>query len=60
MTFHDNKKRFPFAFFSGSPGKMRVKTHKVIPTSNLELEDKRKLRNLTRNIILGELQQPTV
>jgi hypothetical protein len=39
---------------------MRVKTHKVIPTSNLELEDKRKLRNLTRNIILGELQQPTV
>jgi len=60
MTFHDNKKRFPFAFFSGSPGKMRVKTHKVIPTSNLELEDKRKLRNLTRDIILGELQQPTV
>ena len=60
MTFHDNKKRFPFAFFSGSPGKMRVKTHKVVATNTLRLQDKRKLRNLTRDLILGELKQPTV
>jgi len=60
MTFHDNKKRFPFAFFSGSPGKMRVKIHKIFLTNTLKVEDKRNLRNQTRNLILGELKQPTV
>ena len=30
MTFYDNKKRFSFTFFSGSPGIMRVKIHKFI------------------------------
>ena len=60
MTFHDNKRRFSYEFFSGSPGKMRVKIHKIIPTSILDLEDKRMLRNETRDLILGELKQPTV
>ncbi len=60
MTFHDNKRRFSYDFFSGSPGKMRVKIHKIVPTSILGLEDKRMLRNETRDLILGELKQPTV
>lgn len=60
MTFHDNKKRFSYTFFSGSPGKMRVKIHKIIPTGILEMEDKRMLRMQTREIILKELNNPTV
>jgi 1-acyl-sn-glycerol-3-phosphate acyltransferase len=60
MTFHDNKERFSFDFFSGSPGKMRVKVHEVIPTGILGLEDKRMLKNQTWEIILNELQEPTV
>lgn len=60
MTFHDNKKRFSYQFFSGTPGKMRVVIHKVIPTTILELEDKRMLREQTRDIILKELQKPSV
>lgn len=60
MTFHDNKKRFSYTFFSGGPGKMRVKTHQSIPTGILELEDKRMLRIQTRNIILNELLNPTI
>ena len=60
MTFHDNKKRFSYTFFSGSPGKMRVKIHKIIPTGILEMEDKRMLRIQTREIILKELNNPTV
>ena len=60
MTFHDNKKRFSYEFFSGSPGKMRVKIHNIIPTSTLCLEDKRMLRKETRDLILEELKQPTV
>ena len=60
MTFHDNKKRFSYTFFSGGPGIMRVKTHQVIPTEILELEDKRMLRMQTRDIILNELLHPTI
>lgn len=60
ITFHDNKARFSYSFFSGSPGKMRVKVHEVIPTAMLEMEDKRMLKLQTRAIILKELQSPTV
>ncbi|MEZ4857274.1 MAG: lysophospholipid acyltransferase family protein [Flavobacteriaceae bacterium] len=60
MTFHDNKKRFSYTFLSGSPGIMRVKVHKIIPTGILEMEDKRMLRLQTRDIILNELTNPTV
>ena len=55
MTFHDNKERFSYEFFSGSPGKMRATVHPVIPTSILEMEDKRMLKNQVREIILEEL-----
>ena len=60
MTFHDNKKRFSYRFFSGSPGKMRVRVHEVIPTKILELEDKRMLNNQTRAVILEELENPSL
>ena len=60
MTFHDNKKRFSYSFLTASPGKMRVKIHAIIPTKILELEDKRMLKNQTREIILQELENPTV
>ena len=60
MTFHDNKKRFPYYFFIGGPGKMRVKAHKLIPTENLTLEDRRELKKATREVILTELLNPTV
>lgn len=60
MTFHDNKKRFSYTFFSGSPGRMRVKIHEIIPTGILEMEDKRMLRLQTREIILNELKNPSV
>jgi 1-acyl-sn-glycerol-3-phosphate acyltransferase len=60
VTFHDNKKRFSYRFFSGSPGKMRVKIHEFIATSNSKLENKRTLKNSTRDVILRELEHPTV
>ncbi|MDC8005033.1 lysophospholipid acyltransferase family protein [Aureisphaera galaxeae] len=60
MTFHDNKKRFSYTFFSGGPGKMRVRVHDIIPTGILELEDKRMLRDQTRELILEELQNPSI
>lgn len=60
LTFHDNKKRFSYTFLSGSPGKMRVKIHPFIPTAGKTQADKKDLREETRNIILHELQHPTV
>lgn len=60
MTFHDNKKRFPYYFFGGGPGRMRVKVHNLIPTTGLTLEDKRELKKETRDLILNELLKPTV
>ena len=55
MTFLDNKKRFSYTFFSGGPGKMRVKVHKLIPTENYKLNNKKELNNITREIILTQL-----
>lgn len=60
MTFHDNKTRFPYSFFKGRPGKMRVKIQKLIPTAGLTLENRKELKNKTREVILNELKNPTV
>jgi 1-acyl-sn-glycerol-3-phosphate acyltransferase len=55
MTFPDNIKRFSYTFFSGSPGLMRVKVHKFIETKGLKSEDKTRLKEQTRSIILNQL-----
>lgn len=56
MTFVDNKKRFPFRFFSGSTGRMRVKVHSFIETNGLTLENRQEIKKKTRAIILEELE----
>jgi len=57
ITFYDNKKRFSYTFFSGSPGKMRAKIHKFIKTEGLTIEDTKALNERTRTIILDELNK---
>ncbi|MCK0132774.1 lysophospholipid acyltransferase family protein [Arenibacter sp. S6351L] len=56
MTFYDNKKRFSFTFYSGSPGQLRVRVHKFFATDNLNESDKIKLRESVREVILNELK----
>lgn len=56
LTFADNKRRFSYTFFSGSPGKMRAKIHKFIDTKGLTTEDTRQLNQKSRGIILEQLQ----
>jgi 1-acyl-sn-glycerol-3-phosphate acyltransferase len=56
VTFADNKKRFSYTFFSGSPGKMRAKIHKFIPTEGLTVEDTRRLNESSRRVILSQLK----
>ncbi|WP_419213283.1 lysophospholipid acyltransferase family protein [Maribacter sp. X9] len=57
MTFYDNKKRFPFIFFRGGPGKCRAKVHSFIHTKNLDEYQKSGLRQNVRNLILQDLKQ---
>jgi 1-acyl-sn-glycerol-3-phosphate acyltransferase len=55
MVFLDNKKRFSYTFFSGSPGKMRAKIYPVIETEGKTLEDRNAIKLQVRNIILESL-----
>ncbi len=55
MTFPDNKKRFSFRFFSGSPGLMRAYVHRFIETSGLTLDDKKELKDRVRQVIYHQL-----
>ena len=57
LTFYDNKKRFSYTFFSGSPGKMRAKIHPTIETIGKTMDDKLHLKQHVREIILSELQK---
>lgn len=56
LTFADNKKRFSYTFFSGRPGKMRVKIHKFLTTDDLTIESTKSLNQKARQIILRQLQ----
>ena len=56
MTFYDSKKRFSFTFLSGGPGRLRAKVNKFFETEFLSENDKVKLRNEVRGVILKELE----
>lgn len=60
IVFHDNKKRFPYSFFKGSPGQMRVLMHPAVCTKGLQQKDKKKLREEIYTIIKDELERPTM
>src|SRR5690554_1130947 len=56
MTFLDNKKRFSYTFFSGGPGKMRVKIHPFIETKGLTIQDTKLINEKTRKLVLKTLK----
>lgn len=55
LTFADNKKRFSYTFFSGSPGEMRVKIHAFFDTKNQHADYKKTLKERVRLVILNQL-----
>ena len=54
VTFGDNKRRFSYTFFSGSPGLMRVKMHSHVATDNESL-DRKTIREEVREVIYTQL-----
>lgn len=58
ITFMDNKKRFSYTFFSGSPGLMRATIHPPVETTGMGIEDKKDIKILkdkVRTVIHQEL-----
>ncbi|SCY18147.1 lysophospholipid acyltransferase family protein [Flavobacterium caeni] len=58
MTFADNKERFSYTFWSGSPGRMRAKIHAFVPTQGLPIDDKKTIKDVkeqVRTIIYHQL-----
>lgn len=55
ISFADNKKRFSYTFFSGSPGVMRVKIHRFFETKNQNPEYKKTVKAEVRKVILHQL-----
>lgn len=55
MVFADNKKRFSYTFFSGSPGKMRVKILPFIQTQDLVHHDRKIIRDEAQKMIYNQL-----
>ena len=56
MTFYDNKRRFPFRFFSGSPGPLRARVHGFFDT-RAYTSDAASLRTEVRDLIYESLQK---
>lgn len=55
IVFADNKERFSYTFFSGSPGKMRVKVLPLVETISLNNESRKELKEKVRTIIFNQL-----
>jgi 1-acyl-sn-glycerol-3-phosphate acyltransferase len=55
VVFYDNKKRFSYSFFSGSPGVLRAKVLNFVKTDDFTLQNKRELNHKIRDLIFNEL-----
>ncbi|AOZ99210.1 lysophospholipid acyltransferase family protein [Flavobacterium commune] len=55
ISFGDNKERFPYTFFAGSPGIMRVKIHKQVETFGKTESDRKEIREAVRTTIYTQL-----
>ncbi|MFT5244908.1 MAG: 1-acyl-sn-glycerol-3-phosphate acyltransferase [Glaciecola sp.] len=56
ITFGDNKKRFSYTFFSGSPGQMRAKVHHFIPTEGLTIKETKNINTQAHQLLLNQLK----
>ena len=60
IVYFDNKRKFPYDFFKGSPGTLRVKILPVIQTNKLSLKDVDELKNFSYNLIYNELMNEQI
>ncbi len=56
LVFFDNKRKLPYNFFAGGPGKLRYKILPVIETEKLSLDDMPGLKDYVYSLIYNELK----
>ncbi|WP_025742859.1 lysophospholipid acyltransferase family protein [Aquimarina pacifica] len=57
LVFFDNKKRFSYTFFSGSPGIMRARILNEVTTNGLTQDDKKALKEKMHRMLLEILEK---
>jgi len=57
ICFYDNKKRFPYDSFKGSPGKLRTKILRFVETKGLTQENKQNIKETCRKQIYHNLTE---
>jgi len=57
ITMYDCKKLFSYTFFSGGPGKLRVKVHHFINTTGATLKNNNIIKKQTFDLIYNELNE---
>lgn len=57
IVFFDNKRLFSYVFFSGGPGKMRVKILPFLSTKGLKTADTKPVNQKAYSMLLAELQR---
>lgn len=57
VTLYDCKRLFSFTFFSGKPGVLRAKIHRIIPTVEMETNKRNALKKQTFSVIYEELMK---
>ncbi len=57
ITLPDSKKRFPFSFYKGGPGRLRAFVHEPVSTQGAVLADKVRFRESVRSTILNNLEK---
>lgn len=57
LTFFDNKKRFSYTFFSGSPGKMRALGHSFLDPQDYKENAAKKMSSEVYNLLLNSLKK---
>ena len=60
FTFLDNKKRFSYTFFSGTPGRMRVKTHSFFNPKDYNPDSLREMKEKVYSLILKSLEKDSI
>ena len=60
FTFLDNKKRFSYTFFSGTPGRMRVKAHSIFNPKDYSPDSLREMKEKVYSLILKSLEKDSI
>ena len=60
FTFLDNKRRFSYTFFSGTPGRMRVKAHSFFSPKDYKADSLREMKEKAYNLILKSLEKDSI